>query len=86
VTSVHGSVAARACRYERCREGSIKSCCFSGVRDSYLGRAADRSVGLRLMDEKGREHLRVRVNTDGSPVIQFLDADGKVTAQLPDVK
>lgn len=50
---------------------------------AYLGRAADRSVGLRLMDEKGRERLRVRVNADGSPVIEFLNQDGKVTAELP---
>jgi hypothetical protein len=53
---------------------------------AYLGRSADRSVGLRLMDESGRERLRARVNADGTPVIQFLDADGKVTAQLPDAK
>ena len=53
---------------------------------AYLGRSADRSVGLRLMDDNGRERLRVRVNPDGSPVIQFLDADGKVTAQLPEAK
>jgi hypothetical protein len=53
---------------------------------AYLGRAADKSVGLRLMDERGRERLRLRVNADGSPVIQFLDADGKVTAQLPEAK
>jgi hypothetical protein len=51
---------------------------------AYFGRSADRSVGLRLMDDKGRERLRARVNADGSPAIQFLDADGKVTAQLPE--
>ena len=53
---------------------------------AYLGRAADRSVGLRLMDEKGRERLRVRVDAEGTPVIQFLDGDGKVSAQLPEAK
>jgi hypothetical protein len=53
---------------------------------AYLGRATDRSVGLRLMDDKGRERLRVRVNADGSPVIQFLDADGKVTSQVPEAR
>lgn len=49
----------------------------------YLGRSADRSVALRLMDEQGRDRLRVKVNADGSPVIQFLDDAGKVTAELP---
>jgi hypothetical protein len=38
------------------------------------------------MDDKGRERLRVRVDADGSPAIQFLDADGKVTAQVPGAK
>lgn len=34
---------------------------------AYFGRASDRSVGLKPMDDKGRERLRVRVNADGSP-------------------
>ena len=52
---------------------------------AYLGRVGDRSVGLRLMDQDGHDRLRLRVNPDGSPVIQFLDATGKVTAQYPPV-
>jgi hypothetical protein len=50
---------------------------------AYLGRVGDHSVGLRLMDENGHDRVRLRVNPDGSPVMQFLDAGGKVTAQLP---
>ena len=50
---------------------------------AYLGRVGDRSVGLRLMDQKGHDRVRLRVNPDGSPVMQFLDASGKVTAQFP---
>lgn len=50
---------------------------------AYLGRVGDHSVGLRLMDENGHDRVRLRVNPDGSPVIQLLDADGKVTTQLP---
>ena len=50
---------------------------------AYLGRVGDRSVGLRLMDQDGRDRLRLRVNPDGTPVLQFLDASGKVTAQYP---
>jgi hypothetical protein len=50
---------------------------------AYLGQVGDRSVGLRLMDEGGHDRIRLRVNPDGSPVIQFLDASGKVTTQLP---
>src|SRR5262249_60245251 len=50
---------------------------------AYLGRASDRSVGLRLMDQQGRDRVRLRVDPDGTPVLQFLDSSGKVTAQLP---
>jgi hypothetical protein len=48
----------------------------------YLGRSPDKSAALRLKDEKGRDRLVLRVNADGNPVIQFLDAEGKVTQEL----
>jgi hypothetical protein len=50
---------------------------------AYLGRIGDRSVGLRLMDQNGHDRLRLRVNPDGSAVMQFLDTSGKVTTQFP---
>jgi hypothetical protein len=50
---------------------------------AYLGRTGDHAVGLRLMDQNGHDRLLLRVNRDGSPVMQFLDASGKVTAQYP---
>lgn len=48
-----------------------------------LGRSDDRSVALRLKDEQGRDRLVIRVQPDGSPVVQFLDENGKVTSQMP---
>jgi hypothetical protein len=68
------------------RDGELKKFRASHPGDAqraYLGRAADRSVGLRLMDQQGRDRLRLRVDPEGTPVLQFLDAAGKVTAQLP---
>ena len=50
---------------------------------AYFGRDRDRSVGLRLMDPDGHERIRLRVNPDGTPVLQLLDAKGGVVAQLP---
>jgi hypothetical protein len=50
---------------------------------AYLGRVGDGSVGLRLKDKQGRDRILLRVNPDGAPVLQLLDAGGKVTAQLP---
>jgi hypothetical protein len=48
----------------------------------YLGRSPDKSASLRMKDEQGRDRLVLRVNADGNPVIQFLDADGKVTHEF----
>lgn len=48
-----------------------------------LGRGEDTSVALRLKDVHGRDRLVIRVQPDGSPVVQFLDENGKVTSQLP---
>jgi hypothetical protein len=44
----------------------------------YLGRSPDKSASLKLKDAEGHDRLVVRVNADGEPVIQFLDASGKV--------
>jgi hypothetical protein len=52
----------------------------------YLGRAPDKSASLRLKDSAGHERLVVRVNADGDPVIQFLDANGKVTNEFTATK
>ncbi len=49
----------------------------------YLGRGDDRSVALRLKDVQGRDRIVIRVQSDGTPVLQFLDEKGKVTSQLP---
>ncbi len=49
----------------------------------YLGRVEDDSVGLRLLDPQGRERILIQVAGDGSPVIKFLDAAGKVVSELP---
>ncbi len=48
-----------------------------------LGRLDDRSVALRLKDVEGRDRIVVRVEPDGTPALQFLDENGKITSQLP---
>lgn len=49
----------------------------------YLGRAGNHGVALRLKDEQGRDRIVLRVNPDGSPVLQLLDANGKEISHLP---
>jgi hypothetical protein len=48
----------------------------------YLGRAADKSASLQLKDASGKTRLAMRVDADGNPVIQFLDAEGKVLKEF----
>jgi hypothetical protein len=47
-----------------------------------LGRFPDKSSNLELMDQQGRKRIVMKVAADGTPVLQFLDADGKVIEQF----
>jgi len=51
-----------------------------------LGRTDDRSVALRLKDVEGRDRIVIRVAPDGTPTLQFLDANGKVTNEIGQAK
>jgi hypothetical protein len=50
---------------------------------AYLGREKDASSALSLSDAQGRDRILLRVTADGTPTMQFLDANGKVTQQWP---
>jgi hypothetical protein len=39
---------------------------------------------LKLKDSDGRDRIVLQVAPDGSPMIRFLDASGKVISQLPE--
>jgi hypothetical protein len=49
----------------------------------FLGRNDDKSASLTLKDPDGRPRMVLKVAADGSPVIQLLDQNGKVTSELP---
>ena len=55
-------------------------------RRLFLGRSEDKSVSLRLKDVDGRDRAILEVAADGSPVLRFLDKDGKLISQLPPAK
>jgi hypothetical protein len=52
------------------------------VNRAYLGRGHDKSVSLVLKDQRGHERLVARVMPDGTPVLEFLDADGKIVRSI----
>ena len=50
----------------------------------FLGRKADRSAALILKDPEGRDRIVLKVGSDGTPSLQFLDASGKVLNEIPE--
>lgn len=50
----------------------------------FLGRDRSKSSLLRLSDPMGRARLVLRVDSLGSPQLEFLDDSGRVTARLPE--
>jgi hypothetical protein len=51
-----------------------------------LGRAQDKSVVLRMQDTDGRDRIVMKVDGDGTPLLRFLDENGKVLDELPSRK
>ena len=49
----------------------------------FLGEHPQQGLTLDMKDYRGRNRIVMRVRPDGSPVLEFLDADGKVIDQLP---
>jgi hypothetical protein len=52
------------------------------VNRGYFGRGRDQSVSLSLKDQEGHERLVARVAADGTPVLEFRDANGKVVRTI----
>ena len=48
-----------------------------------VGRDTDGSAILKLKDAEGHDRIALRVTADGTPEMQFLDAEGKVISELP---
>jgi hypothetical protein len=48
-----------------------------------VGRDTDGNSILKLKDAEGRDRIALRVASDGTPKLQFLDAQGRVISELP---
>lgn len=56
----------------------------SGVERAYLGRNRENQSSLELSDPQGHIRILLRVAADGTPSMQFLDTNGKITRQWPE--
>ena len=54
----------------------------NGHRRIWVGRSADGSALLSLMDAVGNERIQMKVSSKGEAEIDFLDANGKVTKTI----
>lgn len=54
-----------------------------GHQRIYLGRTPDKAASLTLKDVQGHPRIVIRVAANGTPSLQFLDANGKVVSELP---
>ena len=52
----------------------------------FLGKRKDNSVELVLSDSLARPRIKLKVNTDGTPIMEFLNDEGIVTNTFPEVK
>jgi hypothetical protein len=54
----------------------------SDVKRIELGRSPDGSVGMELRDSDGKPRILLSVRPSGEPVLQFMDANGKIVREL----
>jgi hypothetical protein len=52
-------------------------------RRIWVGRGADGSATVAMMDANGRKRILMEVKADGTSSLSFLDAGGKVISQFP---
>lgn len=56
---------------------------WTGHRTIFLGKGRNGDVSVRLSDSSGQEGIRMIIDEDNTPRIEFLDDHGEVTYRLP---
>ena len=54
-----------------------------GPRRVFVGKTSDKAATVSLSDADGKPRINITVDATGNPRIEFLDANGKVIAKLP---
>lgn len=53
------------------------------VRRAFMGKTEDGDIAVQLMDSKGKQRIRMVVDQNDVPKIEFLDEHGNVIYKLP---
>ncbi len=86
-----GPVIEKLTEIEKMKEGAEKTAAMQKLRELaggaaervMVGRDREQAAVVRLSDAKGKPRLRLSVDAAGTPKLEFLDDNGKVTYSLP---
>jgi hypothetical protein len=56
------------------------------ARRVFLGRNETKAALLMLSDQNGKTRIRLAVDSAGTPSLEFLDDEGRVTSRVPEAK
>jgi hypothetical protein len=65
---------------------AIRAAAPPGPLRVFVGKTREKAATMSLSDAQGKPRLTLTVDAAGSPRIEFLDENGKVTARLPQEK
>jgi len=65
------------------KEAAIKKEFAGHVQRAFMGKNENGEVSVKLMDSRGKERIRMVVDEEDHPKMEFLDDNGNVIYQLP---
>ncbi len=69
------------------KEAALQELRAAGLLETtrvFVGKTPDKSAVIRLHDAQSRVRLRLVVEAEGAPALEFLDEEGHVVSRLPD--
>ena len=71
-------------RFQEFRKNMIAKGEFGSISRAYIGKGVAKESIVMLSDRQGHPRIKLMVDSLGTPSLQFLDADGRVTQRLPE--
>jgi len=68
---------------DECKDEELKKLNKGNAKRAFMGKERNGDVSVKLMDSKGRQRLRMVIDKNDTPRIEFLNENGEVTYRLP---
>ena len=65
------------------KEAAYKALYKGNAPRAFMGKTQNGDVSMKLMDSKGKDRIRMVIDENDEPRMEFLDAHGEVTYKLP---